>query len=373
MSVYIHQLANWPSFTWSQEKLSPLLGEVRHRQGRLLGRMESLGFGLQAEATLQTLTLDVLKSSEIEGELLDREQVRSSIARRLGMNVAAMIPADRSVEGVVEMMLDATQQFNEPLTDERLFSWHAALFPTGRNGMQKIITGAWRTNTNDAPMQVVSGPMGRQKVHYQAPAADLLTDEMNYFINWFNTEMNIDPVLKVAIAHVWFVTIHPFDDGNGRIARAIADMQLARADGTAQRFYSMSAQIRKERNAYYDILEATQKGNLDITDWLDWFLHCLDRSLKATDEILGAVLNKARFWEQHAKTLLNTRQVLLINKLLDGFTGKLNTSKWAAIAKCSQDTALRDIQDLMDKTILVREEGGGRSTSYVIKEWNQTI
>ena len=275
MSFYIHQLANWPRFTWNQEKLLPLLSAVRHRQGRLLGRMESLGFGLKAEATLQTITLDVLKSSEIEGELLDAAQVRSSIARRLGMDVAGMIPADRNVEGVVEMMLNATQHFKEPLIDERLFGWHAALFPTGRSGMQKIITGAWRNNTSDDPMQVVSGPMGKEKVHYQAPAAELLADEMNHFINWFNTEMNIEPVLKVAIVHFWFVTIHPFDDGNGRIARAIADMQLARADGTAQRFYSMSAQVRKERNAYYDILEATQKGTLDITGWLTWFLNCL--------------------------------------------------------------------------------------------------
>ena len=366
MGVYIHQLANWPRFSWKQEAVSPLLAAVRHRQGRLLGRMEALGFGLKAEATLQTLTLDILKSSEIEGELLDIDQVRSSIARRLGMDVAGMIPADRNVEGVVEMMLDATQQFNEPLTDERLFSWHAALFPTGRSGMQKIITGAWRNNTSDDPMQVVSGPMVREKVHYQAPDAALLTDEMDHFINWFNTELNIDPVLKVAIAHLWFVTIHPFDDGNGRIARAIADMQLARADDSAQRFYSMSAQIRKERNAYYDILEATQKGDLDITGWLDWFLNCLDRSLKATDQTLVVVLNKARFWEQHAKTLLNNRQVLMINKLLDGFTGKLTSSKWATIAKCSQDTALRDIQGLMEKNILVKEVAGGRSTSYVI-------
>ena len=366
MSLYIHQRAEWPRFTWNQENIAPLLAAVRHTQGRLLGRMDALGFGIKEEATLQTITSDVLKSSEIEGELLDAAQVRSSIARRLGMDVAGMIPADRNVEGVVEMMLDATQKFNEPLTDERLFGWHAALFPAGRSGMQKIITGAWRNNSGDDPMQVVSGPMGKEKVHYQAPAAELLVDEMNYFINWFNTEMNIDPVLKVAIAHVWFVTIHPFDDGNGRIARAIADMQLARADGTAQRFYSMSAQIRKERNAYYDILETTQKGTMDITGWLTWFLNCLNRSLQATDETLATVLHKARFWEQHAKTLLNNRQVLMLNKLLDGFTGKLTSSKWATIAKCSQDTALRDIQDLMEKKILVKEVGGGRSTGYVI-------
>lgn len=367
MSLYIYQRAEWPRFTWNQETVSPLLAEVRHTQGKLLGRMDALGFGIKEEATLQTITLDVLKSSEIEGELLDAAQVRSSIARRLGMDVAGMIPADRNVEGVVEMMLNATQKFYQPLTDERLFGWHAALFPTGRSGMQKIITGAWRDNTTDDPMQVVSGPMGKEKIHYQAPDAALLADEMNHFINWFNTEINIDPVLKVAVAHLWFVTIHPFDDGNGRIARAIADMQLARADGTAQRFYSMSAQIRKERNAYYDILETTQKGALDITGWLTWFLNCLQRSLKATDETLAVVLYKARFWEQHAKTGLNNRQVLMLNKLLDGFIGKLTSSKWATIAKCSQDTALRDIQDLMAKKILVKEVGGGRSTGYVVR------
>ena len=367
MSFYIYQSAEWPRFTWKQETVAPLLAEVRHTQARLLGRMDALGFGIKEEATLQTITSDVLKSSEIEGELLDAAQVRSSIARRLGMDVAGMIPADRNVEGVVEMMLDATQHFNKPLTNERLFGWHAALFPTGRSGMQKITTGAWRNNTSDDPMQVVSGPMGKEKVHYQAPAAELLADEMNYFINWFNTEMNIDPVLKVAIAHFWFVTIHPFDDGNGRIARAIADMQLASADGSAQRFYSMSAQIRKERNAYYDILETTQKGTLDITGWLTWFLNCLQHSLLATNETLATVLHKARFWEQHAKTVLNNRQVLMLNKLLDDFTGKLTSSKWATIAKCSQDTALRDIQDLMMKKILVKEVGGGRSTGYVVK------
>ena len=366
MSAYIHQLANWPKFTWNQKKIFPVLAAVHHQQGRLFGRMEALGFGLKAEATLQTLTLDVLKSSEIEGELLNADQVRSSIARRLGMDIASLIPADRNVEGVVEMMLNATQNFTDPLTDERLFSWHAALFPTGRSGMQKIITGAWRNNAADDPMQVVSGAMGREKVHYQAPDAGLLADEMSKFLQFFNNAMDIDPVLKAAIAHVWFVTIHPFDDGNGRIARAIADMQLSRADGTAQRFYSMSAQIRKERNAYYDILEATQKGDLNITDWLSWFLNCLDRSLKATDETLGAVLHKAKFWEHHAKTVLNNRQLLMINKLLDGFTGKLTTSKWATITKSSQDTALRDIQDLMEKNILVKEPGGGRSTSYIV-------
>jgi len=366
MSVYIHQLPNWPHFTWQQEQLTVLLAEVRHRQGKLMGRMEGLGFQLQSEATLQTLTLDVLKSSEIEGELLDAEQVRSSIARRLGMDIAGLIPADRHVEGIVEMMLDATQEYKQALSEDRLFGWHAALFPTGRSGMHKIVVGDWRDNKKDDPMQVVSGPMGKEKIHYEAPDADRLPTEMMMFINWFNENANIDAVLKAAIAHLWFVTIHPFDDGNGRIARAIADMQLARADGTSQRFYSMSAQIRKERKEYYDILETIQKGSLDITQWLLWFLQCLDRAIIATDETLGGVLKKARFWEKHAAAPLNNRQRIMLNKLLDEFDGKLNTSKWAKILKTSQDTALRDIQDLIEKQILVKEAGGGRSTSYLI-------
>lgn len=366
MSVYIHQLSGWPAFQWDASKLNPLLTDVRHQQGKLLGNMEKMGFGLQAEATLQTLTLDVLKSSEIEGELLDAGQVRSSIARRLGMNIAGLVPADRHVEGVVEMMLNATQQFNEPLTEERLFGWQASLFPTGRSGMHKIVVGAWRDNLPNDPMQVVSGAAGKEKVHFEAPAAELLPDEMKHFIQWFNNTTTIDVVVKAAIAHLWFVTIHPFDDGNGRIARAIADMQLARADGTAQRFYSMSAQIRKERNAYYTILEQTQQGSLDITDWLEWFLQCISRALLASDEILSTVLQKANFWKHNATTIFNKRQVLLLNKLLDGFDGKLTTSKWAKITKSSQDTALRDIQDLIEKKVLVKEEAGGRSSSYVL-------
>ena len=366
MAVYIHQLPDWPSFQWDAGRLNLLLANVRHQQGKLLGNMERLGFGLQAEATLQTLTLDVLKSSEIEGELLDAEQVRSSIARRLGMDIAGLVPADRHVEGVVEMMLDATQQFSTPLSAERLYGWHAAMFPAGRSGIHKIVTGAWRNNPPHDPMQVVSGAIGKEKIHYEAPAAELLADEMNHFINWFNTTITIDPVMKAAVAHLWFVTIHPFDDGNGRIARAIADLQLARADGTAQRFYSMSAQIRKERNTYYTILEQTQQGTLDITDWLEWFLQCISRAMLASEEQLSAVLKKAGFWKQNEKTIFNTRQVLLLNKLLDSFDGKLTTSKWAKIAKCSQDTALRDIQNLLNKKILVNEKGGGRSTSYII-------
>ena len=368
MNKYIHQLPNWPEFHWNQNELAQILAEVRHRQGRLLGRMEGLGFNLQAEATLQTLTLDVLKSSEIEGEILDREQVRSSIARRLGIDIAGLVPTDRHVEGVVEMMLDATQNYKDELMDERLFGWQAALFPTGRSGMHKIVTGAWRDNRNDDPMQVVSGSMGREMVHYEAPGSEALEKEMQRFCDWFNKECSIDPVMKAAIAHLWFVTIHPFDDGNGRIARAVADMQLTRADGTAQRFYSMSAQIRKERKDYYHILEETQKGTLDITRWMEWFLGCMDRALKSTDETLAIVLKKAKFWEKHAESSFNDRQVLMLNKLLNGFDGKLNSSKWAKIAKCSQDTALRDIQNLIDRKILVKEAAGGRSTSYVLAD-----
>lgn len=360
---YIYQLHDWPNFSWNHEAVLAPLGTVRHLQGKLLGRMSALGFVLQQEAELETLTLDVLKSTEIEGEFLNAEQVRSSIARRLGMDISRLVSSDRHVDGVVEMMLDATQHNNQPLTAERLFGWHAALFPTGRSGMHKIVVGAWRDDST-GPMQVVSGGMGREQVHFQAPDAGILDKEMNVFIHWFNQEDKMDPVIKAAIAHLWFVTIHPFDDGNGRIARAITDLQLSRADGSSQRFYSMSAQIQLERNRYYEILEHTQKGDLDITAWLLWFLDCLTSALRATDQILARVLAKATFWEQHRATILNERQRLLINKLYDGFEGKLNTSKWAKIAKCSADTALRDIQDLMDKGILRKEAAGGRSTSY---------
>lgn len=365
MPVYIHQLQDWPKFKWDQQLLAPLLSDTRYRQGRLVGRMEGLGFILQAEATLKTLTLDVLKSSEIEGEILDADQVRSSIARRLGMDVAGLIPADRHVEGVVEMMLDATQNYQSPLTEDRLFGWHAALFPTGRSGMQRIVVGDWRNNTKDDPMQVVSGPMGREQVHYQAPESDLLADEMKGFLTWFNSENSMDPVMKAAVSHLWFVTIHPFDDGNGRITRAITDMQLARTDKSAQRFYSMSAQIRNERKKYYDILESTQKGTLDITDWLVWFLECLDCAIAATDETLAEVMKKAKFWEKYSSGF-NERQKIMLNKLLDGFEGKLTSSKWAKIAKCSSDTAVRDINDLVSRGVLIKESEGGRSTSYIL-------
>ena len=330
--------------------------------------MEALGFNLQSEATLYSLTAEIVKSGEIEGEILNSDQVRSSIARKLGLKLAGLIPAERHVDGVVEMMLDATRNYTSPLTAKRLFSWHAAMFPAGTSGMQKIIVGRWRNNSKDDPMQVVSGAMGKEKVHYEAPASDVLKDEMKKFFDWFNKDDTTDPVLKAAVAHFWFVTIHPFDDGNGRIARAIADMQLARADKTPQRFYSMSAQIRKERNDYYDMLEQTQKGTTDITKWVEWFLHCLHRALLATDETLAVVLNKARFWEKHAKTVFNNRQVMLLNKLLDGFTGNLNTSKWAKITKSSPDTALRDIQDLVEKKILKKEPAGGRSTNYTLTD-----
>ncbi len=366
MPKYIHQLAHWPDFYWDHQIITPILSKVRHKQGRLKGYMEALGFALRDETFLQTLTLDVLKSTEIEGELLNPEQVRSSIARRLGMDVASLVPADRNVEGVVEMMLDATQNYDKLLNKDRLFDWHAALFPTGRSGMHKIIVGNWRDNEK-GPMQVVSGAMGKERVHFEAPDGNHLGTEMTRFIDWFNTNEATDAVLKSGIAHLWFVTIHPFDDGNGRIARAIADMQLAKADSDPQRFYSMSAQIQLECNQYYDILEKTQQETLDITDWLVWFLLCLDRALDATDEVLKGVLDKNKFWDKHAYTPINERQRLLINKLFDEFTGKLTSSKWAKIAKCSTDTALRDITDLIEKDILEKEPGGGRSTSYVLK------
>jgi Fic family protein len=363
MAKYIHELRDWPHFKWDQSKLAQKLAAVRNRQGRLTGRMEELGFKSRAEANLEALTEEVTKSSEIEGEVLNRDQVRSSIARRLGVDIGALTPAERDVEGVVEMMLDATTRYDASLTSERLFGWHAALFPTGRSGMNRITVGAWRTDRT-GPMLVVSGPIGRERVHYEAPAAAALADDMKAFIDWFNDSGDIDPVLKAAIAHLWFVTIHPFDDGNGRIARAIADMALARSENSSQRFYSMSAQIRQERNAYYDMLEATQKGDLDITAWLEWFLDCLDRAFDRAETILGSVLAKARFWTKHAGEAFNERQRAMVGRLFDGFEGKLTSSKWAQIAKCSQDTALRDIDDLVAKGILSKDAGGGRSTSY---------
>ncbi len=365
MATYVYELKDWPVFNWDSMRLAEPLAAVRHRQGRLLGRMEHLGLKLRAEAALNSLTEEVVKSSEIEGQVLNRDQVRSSLARRLGVQIGALTPAERNVEGIVEMMLDATENYAKPLTAERLFGWNAALFPTGRSGLKKITVGAWRTE-EAGPMQVVSGPIGREHVHFEAPAVSRLDSEMSAFLAWFDGDNGgLDPVLKAAIAHLWFVTIHPFEDGNGRIARAIADQQLARSEHCAQRFYSMSAQIRQERNAYYDILEATQKADLDVTPWLQWFLGCLDRAIVGAEKILASVFLKARFWEIHAGESFNGRQHKVLNRLLDGgFEGKLTSSKWAALVKTSQDTASRDIDDLLRRGILIKDAGGGRSTSY---------
>lgn len=361
--MYICELPDWPEFRWNQDRLSDLLADVRHRQGLLLGHMQALGFRLREEAVLQTLTQDVLKSSEIEGEKLDPDQVRSSIARRLGMDVGGLTPADRDVEGVVEMMLDATRKYDGALTADRLFGWHAALFPTGRSGMNKIRVGMWRDDSK-GPMEVVSGPFGKQRVHYEAPPAPRLEAEMQHFLDWFNGPPQSDPVLAAAKAHLWFVTIHPFEDGNGRIARAIADMALARSEQSSQRFYSMSAEIGRERDAYYEVLERTQKGALDVTEWTEWFLGCLGRAIDRAQETLAHVMRKARFWEAHIGRPFNERQTKILNRLLDGFEGNLTSSKWAKLAKCSQDTANRDIQDLLNREVLVKNPGGGRSTSY---------
>ena len=364
LCMYIHEEQDWPSFTWRHEAIANQLASVRHKQGRLIGRMEGLGFSLREEALLRTLTEDVIKSSEIEGEVLDKDQVRSSIARRLGIDIGALAPTDRHVDGVVEMMLDATQHYDARLTKKRLFSWHACLFPTGYSGMRKIAVGAWRHG--DSPMQVISGPIGKQRVHFEAPTSDRLEAEMLAFTEWFDSDSKIDPVIKAAIAHLWFVTVHPFEDGNGRIARAIADMALSRSEQSRQRFYSMSAQIRLERRTYYNQLETTQKGDLDITSWLEWFLAYLERAIDGTEGILASILYKAKFWEQQQTSGLNTRQRLMLNRLLDGFEGKLTSSKWAIITKCSQDTAGRDIDDLVKRGILVKDSAGGRSTSYSI-------
>jgi Fic family protein len=363
MKKYIYQDERWPNFTWNYELISGKLGEVRNLQGKLTGKMESLGFSLREEALLEAISLDVIKSTEIEGVMLPSDQVRSSIARHLGMEVAGLVASDRFVDGVVEMTLDATRNAGLPLSAERLFGWQTALFPTGRSGINKISTGNWRKDET-GPMQVVSGGFGKEKVHYQAPPAATLNREMTTFLEWFNAESTLDPVIKAGIAHLWFVTIHPFDDGNGRIARAIADMQLSRADGSAQRFYSMSAQIRLEQKAYYAVLEKTQKGGLDVSEWMQWFLDCLHNALLSAEITLSKVLLKARFWERIFTISINHRQRKMINKLLEGFEGNLTTSKWAVISKCSADTALRDINDLVSKGILLKEEAGGRSTGY---------
>ena len=362
--MWIHENQNWPEFTWNADVLGNKLADVRHRQGLLLGRMEGLGFELKREASLSTLTNDVVKSSAIEGENLNSEEVRSSIARRLGIDIAGLIPVSRNVEGIVEMMLDATQKHSKPLTKERLFDWHAALFPTGRSGMRHIKVGGWRT-IDAGPMQVVSGPIGREKVHFEAPNADRVENEMQAFLTWLNRQKGVDPVLKAGIAHLWFVTIHPFEDGNGRIARAIGDLALACADGTSDRFYSLSSQIEFERKEYYSQLERQQRGTLELTGWLEWFLDCLGRSISSAETTLGNVLFKSQLWEKINQRPTNERQRHIINRMLeDNFKGHMNTSKYAKMAKCSNDTALRDIQNLEKRDVFIKNPGGGRSTSY---------
>lgn len=372
MAKYIHERKSWPRFEWDGAALVDELAAVRHRQGRLQGRMEALGLPARDRAVLETLTEDVVRSSEIEGDLLDRAKVRSSVARRLNIDIGALAPVDRRVDGLVSMLLDATQHYAAPLTEERLFGWHAAMFPTGRSGMAPIVVGGWRTDSG-GPMQVVSGPIGRERVHFEAPMARRIPKEMRAFLRAFNEkESSLDPVLKAAVAHLWFVTIHPFDDGNGRIARAIADLALARAEGSPQRFYSMSSQIQKDRKAFYDILEATQKGSLDITGWLRWFLVCLDRACRGAETVLGEVLEATVFWDSRARDAvagqpLNERQRGILRRLLEGFEGKLTSSKWATLTKTSPDTALRDINDLVERGLLSRDEAGGRSTSYSLR------
>ncbi|MEN0004006.1 MAG: Fic family protein [Bacteroidota bacterium] len=365
MPKYIYQSPTWPNFTWDEPAIQLTLGKVRHLQGKLFGQMSTLGFSVREETLLSTLTVDVLKSSEIEGEHLNYEQVRSSIARRLGLDYNDTIHPSRDVEGVVEMMLDATQNFDAPLTEERLFNWHAALFPAGRSGMLTIETACYRTGE----MQIVSGPMGRETIHYTAPPPSQMKKEMEVFLDWFNTHSSLDLVIKSAIAHFWFIIIHPFDDGNGRIARALSDLLLAKSDNSSFRFYSLSNQILVERKAYYKILQEVQHSEGDITEWIAWFLNCLYRALTATERAIERVLRKTRFWDIHKETALNSRQRLMLNKLLDGFKGKLKTSKWAKITKCSQDTALRDIKDLIAKGILKQEESGGRSTNYELTDF----
>lgn len=366
--MYIHELSDWPKFRWSAESLLEQVASVRLKQGKLIGRVQSLGFIEQRKAILETITADVVKTSEIEGELLDAEQVRSSIAKRLGLDIGALKPADRNVDGVVDIMMDVRDNYAKPLTYERLFQWHRDLFPNPNQGVLKIRVGVWRDD-RESPMKVVSGPIGRERIHFQAPPAHLLNDEMDEFLNWFEHGAKIDPLIKAGLSHLWFITIHPFADGNGRIARAVADLALARSDATEQRFYSMSAQIRLERSDYYSVLERTQKASMDVTTWLQWFLGCLERAVDGAQENLQAVLTKARYWQSWKAIEMNVRQKKILNRILDGeFEGKLNNSKWAKINHCSPDTALRDITDLIHQGVLVKEPGGGRKTSYALNE-----
>lgn len=369
---YIWQASDWPNWRFDIATLAELMAEVSRAQGLLLGRLADVGMALRDQASLAALTEDVVETSKIEGEQLNVASVRSSIARRLGVDIGALAPVDRHVEGVVEMVLDATANCDALVSRERLFGWHAALFPTGYSGLNKIKVGSWRDDAS-GPMQVVSGPIGRQRVHFEAPPAHRLEAETRLFLDWLNGASKTPPLLKAGLAHLWFVTLHPFDDGNGRIARAIGDLLLARADGSPQRFYSLSAQIQRERNAYYDILERTQKnlpgnGSMNVTEWLAWFLSTLLRAVDQAHSTLDAVLTKARFWQHWGATAMNERQVKLLNKQLDGFKGKLTTRKWAAIAKCSSDTALRDINDLVARGVLRKTDAGGRSTSYELRD-----
>ena len=368
--TYIYERPGWPDFKWDSEALAGALAAVRHKQGRHLGKMEAVGFDFRTEASLTSLTDEVVNTSAIEGQNLNPDEVRSSIARKLGLDIAGLPKPGREVDGIVEMMLDATRDYDAPLTAERLFDWHAALFPTGRSGMGRITVGAWRTG-EAGPMQVVSGPIGKERVHFEAPPAERLESEMASFLTWFNMPPSLDPVLKAGIAHLWFVTLHPFEDGNGRIARAIAEMALSQADGTKERFYSMSSGIEVERREYYLELESAQRGSLDITAWLAWFLACLDRTIEGAHKALSSVLYKARLWQRINQTPLNERQRKIINSMLDYFKGHLTTSKYANLAECSNDTALRDIQALLERGLIVKNPGGGRSTSYRLAEANQ--
>jgi len=363
MAKYIYEHSNWPNFTWDDQAISTIFGEVRMMQGRIIGQMNALGFSEKEETTLTALTLDIVKSSEIEGEMLNYDQVRSSIARRLGINTVGLVPGNRHIEGIVEMMLDATQRYSLPLTEERLLGWHAALFPTGYSGPYKIETGHYRTGI----MEVVSGAMGKEKLHYEAIRPEFVRSEMEAFLYWLNDENSLDPVLKAAIVHFYFIIIHPFDDGNGRIARAITDMLLARSENSGERFYSLSGQILLERNQYYAMLQKVQHSTGDITEWINWFLHCLKNALEATETTTERIIQKAEFWKLHENTTINERQRLMLNKLLDGFEGKLQTSKWAKITKTSTDTALRDIKDLVEKGLLRQTDDGGRNASYKLK------
>ncbi|MBU0505505.1 Fic family protein [bacterium] len=366
--MYIYQQNKWPHFHWDQELVYRQLLDVRHDQGVLLGHMNSIGFELQQEALLQSMTDEIIKSHEIEGEILDTEQVRSSIVRRLDMNFKHVKKIDYHIDGIVNMMIDATKNYDQKLTKKRLCEWHTLLFPKERNRHMKIRIGDWRNDSHDDAMQIASGPLGKEKVHFQAPASNVLPQEMQAFLKWLNKTNNTDNVLKSAIAHLWFVTLHPFEDGNGRMARAITEMLLARSEKSTQRFYSMSAQIQKERKTYYNTLELTQKGNLDITDWITWFLSCLQRSIQQSISTTNSVMTKAQFWKEHAKENFNARQIKILQKLFDGFDGKLTTTKWAKICKCSHDTAYRDIMDLVNRKILEKADSGGRSTSYLLKK-----